>query len=147
MNPSVLGWSGGGLQPPSTAQSPTRPNMQQQVQVRRSITNFNVNHPDQQQHQVLLQQPKQQQRIQQEGPFVAPGSSDFRTGMVSATDSSVIWDDQSSDPVLSQILDQVIDTLPDTIMSGKHTIYYIFKLIDNSKTLIINIKVKPGKVK
>ncbi|KAJ9600431.1 hypothetical protein L9F63_009287, partial [Diploptera punctata] len=121
------GWSGGGLQPPSTAQSPTRPNMQQQVPVRRPAPNFSD-----QQHQVLLQQQKsqQQQRLQQEGPFVTPGTSDFRIGFVTASDNASLWEDQSSDPVLSQLLDQVIDIVPDTAIADNTPLLNMLDVID-----------------
>lgn len=31
-----------------------------------------------------------------------------------------VWDSQSSDPVLSDILDQVIDIVPDAVCSGQY---------------------------
>lgn len=138
----MLGWSAGGLQPPSTTQSNTRPSVQQQVPGRRQPgPNFALNHTEQQQQQqqqhqlqqqVLLQQKQQpspqQQRghtHQQEALFVTPvttcTSGDFRTaGHVGAADSCS-WENQSSDPVLSELLDQVIDIVPESIITAGRT--------------------------
>jgi hypothetical protein len=92
-----------------------------------------LNHPEQQQqqqHQQALLQQKQQSQQQQRGHahqqevFVTPvttcTSGDFRTtGHVGAGDSPSIWENQSSDPVLSELLDQVIDFVPESIITGK----------------------------
>ncbi|XP_069691710.1 nuclear receptor coactivator 2-like isoform X3 [Periplaneta americana] len=148
---------GGGLQPPSTTQSPTRPNVQQQTQGRRQPgPNFSMNHPEQQQQQqqqqqlqqqVLLQQKQQQlqqQQQQQHGhthqqetlyvtSVTSCTSGDFRTsGPVGAADSPSMWDGQSSDPVLSEILDQVIDIVPESIITDNATILNILDAIDTS---------------
>ncbi|XP_069691717.1 nuclear receptor coactivator 2-like isoform X10 [Periplaneta americana] len=155
--PRPGGWSGGGLQPPSTTQSPTRPNVQQQTQGRRQPgPNFSMNHPEQQQQQqqqqqlqqqVLLQQKQQQlqqQQQQQHGhthqqetlyvtSVTSCTSGDFRTsGPVGAADSPSMWDGQSSDPVLSEILDQVIDIVPESIITDNATILNILDAIDTS---------------
>jgi hypothetical protein len=53
------------------------------------------------------------------GTSCAPG--DFRiTGQVGTADSPGIWENQSSsDPVLSELLDQVIDIVPESIIAGR----------------------------
>lgn len=64
----------------------------------------------QQQQQQQLQQQQQQQQAQQQ----ARVSFEYRTNQA-AHDN---WDLQSSDPLLSELLDQVIDIVPDAIITG-----------------------------
>ncbi|CAG2053682.1 unnamed protein product, partial [Timema podura] len=80
----------------------------------------------QQLHKLQQQQQQQQQRLHQlEGSgFPSPaGSVEYRSGPVSA--DSPGWDNQSSDPLLSDILDQVIDITDST------TILNILDAIDS----------------
>jgi hypothetical protein len=52
-------------------------------------------------------------------PVTTCTSGEFRaTAVVGASDSPGIWENQSSDPVLSELLDQVIDIVPESIITG-----------------------------
>ena len=52
-------------------------------------------------------------------PVTTCTSGDLRTtGLVGAADSPGMWENQSSDPVLSELLDQVIDIVPESVITG-----------------------------
>jgi hypothetical protein len=69
--------------------------------------------------------------------FVNPGTAcapgDFRiAGPVGPADSPGIWENQSSsDPVLSDLLDQVIDIVPESIIAGKSQCHISLVYMEN----------------
>lgn len=120
-----LGWTGANLQPPSTTAAPSRPVQHQQDSTRlrsqqpiflnRLLNQHESSQNNQSLHTQKLQQQQaqsQQQRSHIDNSFNSPVS-----GVISviSADSPNVWDNQSSDPVLSDLLDQVIDIVPEGV--------------------------------
>ena len=61
-------------------------------------------------------------------------NNSFATSAQSNVDPTSLWNMQSSDPLLSDILDQVIDIVPDVVMTDSNDILQLLNVIDQPQT-------------
>ncbi|KAL0274024.1 UNVERIFIED_CONTAM: hypothetical protein PYX00_006559 [Menopon gallinae] len=140
-------WSGGNIQTPAGA-GPGRPQAQtphtnavrpQRQGGNQFLTQILSQQQDHQQNvQINKQQQQQQQQQQTQSPQQPqqaqpqqqqPASQQQPQQCVQDMNSDHnLWDNQSSDPVLSDLLDQVIDIVPDTVGTDSSTIINLLDL-------------------
>ncbi|XP_031827590.1 uncharacterized protein LOC116424817 isoform X8 [Nomia melanderi] len=127
-------WTGGSMQSvggnntiTTTATSARTPLQSQSRQLPRQTTNTYLSH--------MLSQQQRPQMGQMESEFTGSGEHHQ-----TSTDPSG-WDNQSSDPDLSEILDQVIEFVPDEAITDSSAIANLLDVIEAPQNNVLNEKM------